>query len=387
MHYRLPIALACCLFALSGCRFTTWSPDSKQLALDGEGKLSLFNVRSGKRTPIPTPQREVVSPQWSPGPDNKTTRASLWIYNLASEREKQIADRPLPGIAEIEGFKPKAQTQEALGRMQLKMGGGPAWSPDGKSVACAWPKADNGCQVEVFRLQSDTGEVLTGASNLNNPSWSPDGRYLACLEWDKPSDSGTPAGVRLFDASSNRSSIIWRAPEGLAVMPGMGPQWGADGRVLVYALAGEILEVHAVPSSGGASQLVASLPGSSGDISPNLKLACYVTPVEETGNFKLFAAAAPFNNPKQLDELSQTTSLGTQKKAKKKAGGKGGGGKGGGGKGSKADSDDGKPVTPFPAISPDMKSAAVWVSGNGNGELRIYDLATGQKQVHQLSGK
>jgi Tol biopolymer transport system component len=383
MRLRTPLALVCCLLALSGCRFAYWSPDSKQLALDGGGKLSLFTLRSGNRKPIPTPDREVVSPEWSPngnrlayyclaGEGKRVNRVALWVYSLENERERQIAERPLPKLPRVKGEpNPDPDMVAAYWTLVLKQLGAPAWSADGKTLACTWPGEEGASRIELFNLPDDKSRPLPGSgAALSNPSWSADGKYLAYMEWTKR-DSITPmdGSLQVYEPQAGRSSVVWRPDSPHSVISGYGPHWSNDGRIILYT-RGIVdqsrleFQVHAVPPTGGKSQLVATLPGFCGMISPDLTTACYVSSEAGSELYRVSLARAPFNAPKLLDEISRTV---IQKAKKTK------------------DPEEEFTRIPFPSISPDMRRMALWLDGDKKGELRLYDLATGQKQIHQLA--
>jgi serine/threonine protein kinase len=108
-------------------------------------------------------------------------------------------------------------------------GRGPAWSPDGNSLA--FMQYDNGSstwQVHVYNFSTDQSIQITNVSqNARWPAWSPDGKYIAFNTTSSASNLN-PDGVWYISADGNGSPVL--------VIQGNGgagrPSWSANGLIV-----------------------------------------------------------------------------------------------------------------------------------------------------------
>lgn len=116
---------------------------------------------------------------------------------------------------------------DGTGMHKLSSGGievGPAWSPDGKRIACA----ASGTILRVMNADgSGIREVVTDIpGDVASPAWSPDGRKLAFNVYLR---SGGSAIYVVDEDGSNLTKLL----EEEANYPGY-VHWSPDGGTLVY---------------------------------------------------------------------------------------------------------------------------------------------------------
>jgi len=126
--------------------------------------------------------------------------------------------------------------------------GGPAYSPDGASIAFHESDSDGG----VF-IAGATGESARRLTDIGfNPAWSPDGRQIAFAaeEAGEPSERTTVSSLYIVDAAGG-------TPRRLTADDGMQPAWSPDGRRIAYwsNTAGQ-RDIYTVVATGGARTAV-----------------------------------------------------------------------------------------------------------------------------------
>lgn len=108
----------------------------------------------------------------------------------------------------------------------------PAWSPDGRYIAWASDRADDGTLLDLWIHDTETGEnrrLTTEPTSAMAPAWSPDGREIAYLDVD---GIWRAASVWVVEVATGRTRKIHDQMFG----PGA-PTWSPDGqRVLLTAL-------------------------------------------------------------------------------------------------------------------------------------------------------
>jgi uncharacterized membrane protein SpoIIM required for sporulation len=182
-----------------------WSPDGKQIAVvsspfsteqrpDRACQLLLIDaVSGGKRVISNHPILRFYAPAWSPNgeeiavrgvsphPDASGKRPSdIWVVRLDTGRWRQLTRFP-------------ASTSVHFDRA------GPAWSPDGRSVAFTRKTGiEDSYQIWVVRPDGTGLRQLTRGARDAGPAWSPDGRWIAFRscppepDWEKLFDESSP---------------------------------------------------------------------------------------------------------------------------------------------------------------------------------------------------
>jgi dipeptidyl aminopeptidase/acylaminoacyl peptidase len=233
-----------------------WSPDGKRLALiasDPDPDSATVSPDTTKRTPRP-----IVIDRFQFKKDETgyldTRRDHLYLFDLASRKGEIL----MPG-----------QYDEL----------GPAWSPDGRSIAFVSkrrPESDRTNNWDIYVVDAQRGASPRQLTSFEGPdmdpdwgghapAWSPDGKYLAYVQ-------GGPL------------KLIYYAGQKLAVVPAAGgparvvtptldrnvlsPTWSADGASLLFLLEDDrVTNVARVPLAGGSVQLLTKGRGLVSDFS------------------------------------------------------------------------------------------------------------------------
>jgi Tol biopolymer transport system component len=209
----------------------------------------------------------------------------------------------LTAAADGSGERMLAQRKAVANRMTLL---GPAWSPDGKTIAATFLSAENGLHWELTILPATGGTprtLFSGEARLGRPQWLPDGSgLLVGMEsaqqgnrgqlWFVAYPSGearrftndltnyslccldlTRDGKSLVTIEDSQLSDLWVAPASelsravqvtSGVPAGFSSSWFPDGTI-VYASASN--EIFSVPSRGGSPTLLT--PNSRDSYSPS----------------------------------------------------------------------------------------------------------------------
>ena len=230
-----------------------WSPDGRRIAYASSGtnyssRISVNNADGSGRLRLSRGYKydQQSAPAWSP--DGRTIAfhgyddGSYWISSVGADG---IGQRTLTpgglGIAEDGGF---------------------AWSPDGRKIAFT-----NVHDVGVYVMNRDgsgrhllarteaTDRTQDGAFRTGDPAWSPDGRRIACISdgvlWVMNADGTRPR--RLVDSHADKPN---GSPGDLA--------WSPGGRKIAFTQEGQIFVVN-----GDGSELRKLTDnGSASDVAP-----------------------------------------------------------------------------------------------------------------------
>ncbi|MCI0709263.1 MAG: hypothetical protein L0154_03790 [Chloroflexi bacterium] len=135
----------------------TWSPDSKQIAMTVDSKLTIFSINTGEWQKPDLPTVIEFEPQWSPDGEwllfSGEIDGTLGLFRIRQD---------LTGFQqyELEGWASQA-----------------AWSPNGKWIA--YRDYD---QVDVFKMRSDGTEIQNLTRTVNTGEglvgWDSSGEWL-----------------------------------------------------------------------------------------------------------------------------------------------------------------------------------------------------------------
>ena len=211
------------------CQLTKGKPDDHDAdpAFSLDGKNILFSSNRGGKIgiwKIPTdgassPERVCDGDQagWSPDGTKIVFRRNekIYIRNLASGKEKRITPIDWPHCS------------------------GPAWSPDGKSIAfaCRWDAGNM-----IFTVEAAGGEPtkVYDKQGACEPQWSPDGQLLAY-------ETETHICTVRPDGTKNRLITYFGGVQHY-------PRWSPDGKYLVYCQGVTEhgpWELYMIPSKSG----------------------------------------------------------------------------------------------------------------------------------------
>ena len=113
-----------------------------------------------------------------------------------------------------------------------------AWSPDGSKLAYGrhWSTTNGTVRFGIYVRDLVTGEDrrITGDKNALDPAWSPDGRTIACVLFDK---AGGAARLSLMDPDGGNVRTLTDGPD----MPDcvFRPSWSPDSRSLCLEVVHE----------------------------------------------------------------------------------------------------------------------------------------------------
>ncbi len=286
-----------------------WSPDGRQLAFLGaaDGRLDLYvaSVHGEARRLTDDPLEE-LNPVWSTNSANLAWlavdptyghqslhylrgRGSVEVADLTALREAAgwAASAPITfrfGLTWLDndrlfGYPATRGTNAGIWLLDTRSGvlrpvfdepvTDPVWSP----AARAWAFERETGGIWVLPLDGRPRQVAAGEAH--GPDWSPDGKLLSYVEGERLSTSGWRLHVVRADGSADRTLTDWVAlVQQEPPAPGVKAKrvWLADGRILVFTLAGtdygaaeeagpmanveagdDIENLWAVPTDGSAS--------------------------------------------------------------------------------------------------------------------------------------
>lgn len=208
----------------------------------GRGYRVVGPVISGEDAPAPPPF-EVVSEKPKPKP-------RYWIGAAATLAVMALLGAVLwfarSSGAQQEHFQISPVTRLAGKEFQ------PALSPDGTQVAFVWEQ--EGAKPAQIWVQSSGASspklVTTAPGEYSSPAWSPDGKSLACLRFQN--DSGE---IVILPVSGGVERVIGRVFPTRFGLPNRHLDWSPDGKTLAIddAMApNQPFSIYLVPIAGGA---------------------------------------------------------------------------------------------------------------------------------------
>ena len=216
-----------------------WSPDRRHVLLyDWDNKLvAIVDVPTATLTKVaggdPT---GITGYTWGPG----------------SDRIARVSGGDADGVSIVD------LTLHELARFEVPVlamiDSPPAWSPDGSSIVVTGclpcDRSDKGSppepnQRQLFLMPVDGSPVraipITSATDVGGvPAWSPDGRSVAL---------GSDEGIWMINVADGQQRPV-------GSQPGRDPRWSPDGRRLVFALPGDRLFRSRLPATEALTGIV-----------------------------------------------------------------------------------------------------------------------------------
>ncbi len=381
-----------CVVALAGCvPYGFWSPDSKFVATDVDGKLRILSVATGKFATFNSGGRYVANPTFSPNGKMLAYYAAtkskkgyatwnIWLRDLATNKERKLPHTSSVSRDQMNGKIVLTVFAQATKFSPL------SWSPDSRKIAHVADINQPITFIQVIDVVDGRITSLPRASQTQrNPVWSPDGRWIAYLthanttkrkrktnnEIDLDPRDFYYVDLCIVDADGTNPRRIRRSGNASVIYPFRSPQWTAKSDALVVLTAPQeprkftwlddvVHEVRLVPIKGRTSRVLTRLPIPHASISSNLQSVVYMGGPKR---LTLVHRSRPFKSARVLDRFST---------------------------GQNPKSVRGRSASNFselPVLSPDGKTVAVLPLRNPKTkrlEMRLYDVSTGRKKIYPL---
>jgi Tol biopolymer transport system component len=214
------------------------SPDGNWLAYTSGDRLRLVRVAGGPVRTLGRPARALRSLAWLP--DGRSVaalevdsagRAAWWRFAVPGGQAHRLWSGPVPAVT------PGGDTVRVDPDRARQL----TWSSDGARVAGTLPWS-GGFALWMARADGSAGALRPSRTELSFPAWSPDGRAVACL---------TREGAR------PQLSLPCGAEPAANYPVAYGPiAFSPDGRTLYYGAPNDhgTLDLRARPTAGGPSR-------------------------------------------------------------------------------------------------------------------------------------
>jgi hypothetical protein len=210
-----------------------WAADGKSIVISQGGKIRRLDVATGAVATIPftarvlrvATERVVVSRRIPDGP----VEVKFPRWHALSPDGRTLAFQAVGRIWLMDhpSGTPRRLTPESFVPYEY----GPAWSPDGRSIAfTSWDDTERGYVYTVAASGGMPNRVLSTAGEYQEPSWSPDSRSILVARgsgatargqglgrseyWDRISVTGSGPGSRA------RAGCCWSRPGSTAAIAG-----------------------------------------------------------------------------------------------------------------------------------------------------------------------
>ncbi len=211
----------------------SWSPDGRSIVYvseqNGNPDIYVMNLDTGEQRQLTQNEATDVDPAWSP--DGRTI---AFASNLARDH---AADTDI-------------YTMDTNGKKvtRLTNKGGhnstPAWSPDSDWIAFRSTHDGIG-GLHLMTAEGEKQEALTQVA-ATHPTWAPNGAQL-CFSSEHLAGADT-ATLFIVDSDGKNGKKLTDG-----TTPSEQPNWGADGRSIVYVAVREGQQTLAIVDTGGGA--------------------------------------------------------------------------------------------------------------------------------------
>ncbi len=215
-----------------------WFPDGRHLLLFAEGGFWKVDADTGGRTAIPfvAEVEQAITPAVRPARSavEERVRARLIRWPAVSPDGRELVFGALGSLWRME--LPDGEPRRLVDHEGRAFG--PAWSPDGRSIAfVTWSDEEGGAVRIAPRGGGRSRVVSRGRAKYSNPSFSPDGRELVALRGSGGPERGHDlarelwSDVVIIDVRSGAETVV-ASTAGLK--RAARPRFSADGRRVLF---------------------------------------------------------------------------------------------------------------------------------------------------------